>query len=417
MMNVAFGAILTRKSDLWLSDNKTDKQYYDTFDKFKKDPVVLQTLNNTSDDLILIFQRTEGAHENELALQIKRTPEELPEPLKQYANPRRIMTVTDEDLFNPLRKDALQQRTNRFLLEHDGLLSEYDKSNYVQSNGFSAISGMDSLKKKFQLDVINPLRTPDLYLKFKLGIPNGVLLYGPPGCGKTYFAERLAEELGRPFFKLDMGDDSMGSAYIHQVSKNLTAFFKQAEKNKPCVLFIDEIESLLPKRGGLGNESNYKQEEITTLLKLMNEAGDRGILIIAASNQPELMDDAALRPGRLDKAIFVGPPDSKAREAALKYHLRGIAGSDQVDTLEIASMTDGYSQSAIKLLVKQACLLAVEANLSGIEAAKKGDGTDSNYEFVPISTEFLKKAAHNIKADVPPEKVQEYKKIMERAAA
>ena len=186
--------------------------------------------------------------------------------------------------------------TSRRLTKSTPILHSNANSEFI---GFSDVAGMHGLKKILVRDVINPLRNPGKYRKFKVSIPNGILLYGPPGCGKTFIVKKLAEELGYHF--IEVSPSCIGSTYIHGTSLNIAKIFTDAKNNKPAILFFDEFEGLVPKRESLGHGGQFKNEEINEFLTHLNNAGENQILVVCATNQIDLIDSAILRSGRIDK--------------------------------------------------------------------------------------------------------------------
>lgn len=223
--------------------------------------------------------------------------------------------------------------------------------------GLDCVAGMKELKHILLNDVIKPLREPDLFEKFKLGIPNGILLYGPPGCGKTFIVRKLAEELRYNFVETKHSD--VGSPYIHGSVGKIAALFEKAEANAPSILFIDEIEGLVPRREGLESTSQYKQEEVNEFLMQLNDAAKKKILVVGATNRPQLIDTAILRSGRMDRRIFVPPPDSDAREELFRIYLMGRPHSSAIDYKRLAKLTDNFVCSDIELVVTEAARKAV----------------------------------------------------------
>lgn len=231
---------------------------------------------------------------------------------------------------------------------------ERPRTSSVSSSGIGLdkVAGMHDLKELLYEQVVKPIRNPEKFKKYGLSIPNGILLYGPPGCGKTYIARQLAEELGHSFFEIVPSE--LASAYIHQSVVKIRELFDEAADQAPSIIFIDEFEALVPSRGGLGGHQQYKAEEVNELLAHLNGSAEKRILVIAATNEPQKIDAAVLRTGRLDKHIWVGPPDLEARTEMLSLHLQGRPVASEVDLTLLALVLQGYSASDLRFLVDEA---------------------------------------------------------------
>lgn len=240
------------------------------------------------------------------------------------------------------------------------LISRLDEINNLK--GLDAIAGMAELKGILVRDIIHPLKNKELYRKYKITIPNGVLFFGPPGCGKTFIARRLAEALQSPLFEVRGSD--LGSSYIHETSKNIGNVFKKAFDTAPSVIFFDEISSLVPRREDLGAQNQYKEAEVSEFLVQLEGAGNRGVLVIGATNFPERIDQAVMRSGRMDKRIFIPPPDYNARIELFKLMIDGRPRDSKILFEALAALTDGYVASDIQLLVDNAARTALAANSS-----------------------------------------------------
>lgn len=219
------------------------------------------------------------------------------------------------------------------------------KEDLISAKGFECIAGMDDLKRQLIADVINPLKHPDNFKKFKVSIPNGIILFGPPGCGKTFIIRKLAEELGYNFFEVKHSD--LATPYIHGSVSNIGKVFATAKANAPCLLFFDEISGLIPNRKNLQDASSYKEEEIDEFLIQLNDAADNRILVVGATNYIERLDPAAIRPGRFDKKIFVPPPDFEARKALFKMGLSNRPFDKNIDFKHLADITEGFTAADI----------------------------------------------------------------------
>jgi len=247
--------------------------------------------------------------------------------------------------------------------------------------GFDCVAGMKSLKSLLINEVIEPLLNPEKYKKFKLGIPNGILLFGPPGCGKTFIVKKLAEELGYNFY--EMAPSSVATSYVHGAVGNIGKAFEMARLQAPSIVFIDEIEGLVPKREELGGHAETKKEEINEFLIQLNNAGASRILVVGATNRPHMIDTAILRSGRMDKRIFVGPPDFEARRDMFRICLSGRPYDKDIDFEKLARMTENYVGSDIELIVTEAARAAVSKDKSMVDENML---VDSVKKFTPSIT-------------------------------
>lgn len=215
----------------------------------------------------------------------------------------------------------------------------------TELTGFDSVAGMESLKKMLFEEVIGPLTSPEKFKKFKVSIPNGILLYGPPGCGKTFIVRKLSEELDYNFYEVKHSD--VASPYIHGGVEKIAKVFDIAKQNAPSIVFIDEISGLVPSRELINASSGHKEEEVNQFLIEINDAAENGILVVGATNYPERIDKAILRPGRMDKKIMVPPPDAEARQELFKIGLAGRPHEDHIDFEKLSKLTEDYSSSDI----------------------------------------------------------------------
>ncbi len=231
--------------------------------------------------------------------------------------------------------------------------------------GFDCVAGMKPLKSLLINEVIEPLLNPEKYKKFKLGIPNGILLFGPPGCGKTFIVKKLAEELGYNF--VEMVPSSVATPWVHGAVGNIGKVFEMAKLQAPSIVFIDEIEGLVPKREELTASADIKKEEINEFLLQLNNAGQNKILVVGATNRPHMIDTAILRSGRMDKRIFVGPPDLEARRDMFRICLSGRPYDKDIDFEKLAKLSENYVGSDIELIVTEAARAAVSQDKSMVD--------------------------------------------------
>lgn len=202
------------------------------------------------------------------------------------------------------------------------------------------VGGMTDVKKRLEAAFLAPMRNPELRRLYGKSLKGGLLLYGPPGCGKTFLAKAIAGELGASFFSVTLAD--VLDMYIGQSERNLSEIFATARRNAPCVLFLDEIDALGQRRSQL--RSNAMRGTVNQLLTELDGVGaaNDGVFVLAATNAPWDVDVALRRPGRLDRTVLVLPPDQPAREAILRHHLKDRPVA-KIDLAAAARRTDGYS--------------------------------------------------------------------------
>jgi len=260
-------------------------------------------------------------------------------------------------------------RLNNESKEYLGVIVKYHQKNQISdiqddlksARGFECVAGMVDLKRLLITDVINPLKNPENFKKFKVSIPNGIILYGPPGCGKTFIVRKLAEELNYDFFEVKHSD--LATPFIHGSVGNIGKAFEMAKQNAPAVLFFDEISGLVPNRKNLSESSSHKEEEINEFLMQLNDAAENGILVVGATNYIESIDPAILRPGRFDKKIYVPPPDFEARKELFKIGLSNRPYDKKIDFKQLAKITEGFTcADIIKDVVESAARIAANLN-------------------------------------------------------
>lgn len=226
---------------------------------------------------------------------------------------------------------------------------------------FEDIAGLDEEKEELQ-ELVDFLRNPRKYIELGARIPKGILMVGPPGTGKTYLTKAVAGEAGVPFFSIS-GSDFV-EMFVGVGASRVRDLFEQAKKNSPCIIFIDEIDAVGRRRGaGLGGGHDEREQTLNQLLVEMDGFGiNEGIIIVAATNRPDILDPALLRPGRFDRQVLVGAPDIRGREAILKVHSKGKPLAEDVNLKVLARRTPGFTPADIENLMNEAALLTARKN-------------------------------------------------------
>lgn len=240
----------------------------------------------------------------------------------------------------------------------------YDEDNIKIT--FKDVAGADEAKQELE-EVVEFLKHPKKYNDLGAKIPKGVLLYGPPGTGKTLLAKAVAGEAGVPFFSIS-GSDFV-EMFVGVGASRVRDLFEQAKKSAPCIVFIDEIDAVGRQRGaGLGGGHDEREQTLNQLLVEMDGFGaNEGIIMIAATNRPDILDPALLRPGRFDRQIVVDRPDIKGRQEILKVHVNGKPISPEVELGVIARRTPGFTGADLSNLVNEAALMAARKNKNKID--------------------------------------------------
>ena len=310
----------------------------------------------TSDDFDECLQNEREKPLRIMALSKKAAPDGMVEAIEK------ALSLDPQDRFQSADEMAKALRGElkvSFNLSNDKKKELNKKDKLAKTgNGFADVAGMRELKSQLQRDVIDLLREPEKYKRYGITLPNGLLLYGPPGCGKTFFAKKLAEEVGFNFIMRTPSD--LKSRFVNATQENIAAMFKEAEENAPTIIFIDEINELLPKRNSDAHEMS--RSAVNEMLAQMDRTGERGIFVIGATNLPDEIDEAMLRTGRLEKRVYVGPPDVEARKEMFEMYLKDRYTDFGIDYEHLAKLTDGYVSSDIRYLVDEAARLALSRN-------------------------------------------------------
>ena len=254
-----------------------------------------------------------------------------------------------EEMLQAIEGDIEIKRSSQ--QSNSGTTSKAPKSqSRTKGQGFNDIAGMDELKETLFHDVIRALEEKELYEEYGLTIPNGMLLYGPPGCGKSFFAQKLAEEVGYNY--VEVKPSELASIYVHGSQEKIGQLFDEARKNAPTILNFEEFDALVPNRES--HAGNNQSGEVNEFLSQLNNCGKDGVFVIASTNQPGLIDPAVLRAGRIDKIFFVPPPDFKARKEMFKMLLEKRPLDFGVDFDLLAEKTENYVSIDIEHLVNEA---------------------------------------------------------------
>lgn len=304
--------------------------------------------------------------------------------LARRCSPLQIPSINifelDEQLINVMGKAMAYDVKDRFQTAEE-FISALDGSTVIEKptsssfkeapsgkktkkvgNGFKDVAGMTELKEQLQSDVIDLLQNPGRAKELGLSIPNGLLFYGPPGCGKTFFAERFAEEIGCNYMYILCSD--VASPYIHGGQEKIAKVFEEARKNAPTVLFLDEVEAMIMDRNKHSNVS--EQGEVNEFLGQLNNCGEEGVMVIAATNKPDMIDPAALRAGRLELKYYIPQPDFETRKEIFRICLKGRNTELGIDYDKLATLTEDRVSSDIRLIIDTAARIVFRNKIEKI---------------------------------------------------
>lgn len=323
----------------------TRKSLFNAMFEFSQSKIFMKPKKLDAELLDLVGKRTQGFVAADLALLVQKIEQNQVKQGEKYDIAYFVKTA-----LNTVRPAAVHNADVRV---------------YKFVDGFEVIGGMDKLKRTLEVSILAGLRKQEKFRKFGLKLPRGLLLYGPPGCAKTTFAKCLAKEADMTFISISSAD--VYSPYVGAAEKFIVRIFDTARKNAPCLIFFDEIDTLAGRRPINSNSSNDVQVRIlSTLLTEMDgiidgsDENNQQILVVAASNRPDMIDDALLRPGRLSKHIYVPAPDLQSRISILQLIAKHMPFAEDVNIIKIAEATELYTGADICNLCNEAALLAFE---------------------------------------------------------
>jgi transitional endoplasmic reticulum ATPase len=295
---------------------------------------------------------------------------------KDPPRPSSIVEQCDDQLDEILLKSLAQDPSKRFkdAMEFLSALIDYENRDKKQKvlkeetftrrkkekedtgKGFSGVAGMNALKELLYNEIILPLQQKDLFDKYRITLPNGILFYGPPGCGKTFLAKKLSEEISYTF--IDVKPSDLASIYVHGSQEKIGKLFQKAREKAPAIVFIDEIDAVIPKR--TESVSHHYSSEVNEFLSQLSECGRDSVIILGTTNRIDQIDPAALRTGRFDKIIYIPPPDDEARIALFDMFIEGRPSSNDIKLEVLSRMTANYVASDIAAIVNQAARAALK---------------------------------------------------------
>merc|ERR1719326_2209511 len=237
---------------------------------------------------------------------------------------------------------------------------------------FVDVAGIDEAKA----EIVDFLQSPERFVKVGASIPKGVLLTGPPGTGKTLMAKALAGESGVPFIQASASE--FIKMFVGVGASRVRDIFRQAKEKAPCIVFIDEVDAIGRQRGaGMGGGNDEREQTLNQILTEMDGfEGSTGVIVVAATNRADILDQALLRPGRFDRRVTVGLPDVKGREQILKVHIQNKKLGEDIDLADIAKRTVGMSGADLENLMNESAILAARRNLKAITNSEVADATD-----------------------------------------
>lgn len=264
--------------------------------------------------------------------------------------------------------------------------------------GLDEVAGMQELKKILRRNFVDIVKNRQMAKTYGITPPNGILLYGAPGCGKTFVAEKAAQESGLKYRILNPSD--FGSIYVHGSQGKIAETFKEAEKNAPIILILDEFDAMVPRRD---SEHNNQANEVNEILTQMNNCASKGIFVLATTNRPDMIDAACLRAGRMDEKVYVGLPDADARKEIFKMELMKRPCEEDIDLELLGNSTADYTCGDISYIVKETARRCFD------ETIRNGDGNA-----VPLTTARLLDVAKTTVPSVSPKDIRHYQELKDK---
>jgi len=234
--------------------------------------------------------------------------------------------------------------------------NEGQNTSRQKGNGFKDVAGLDEVKALLYKNVINVLKDPVRAMRYNISVPNGMLLYGPPGCGKSFFAEKFAEETGYHYKYVKSSD--MASVYLHGTQEKIAGLFREAREKAPTILCFDEFDALVPRRDSPYHQ--FQAGEVNEFLSQLNNCGKDKVFVIATTNQPDLIDPPVLRRGRIDYVVYLPPPDGTTRIAIFRKSLEKMPCHSDIDFERLAELTNNFVSSDIAYIVNETAIRACE---------------------------------------------------------
>jgi len=276
----------------------------------------------------------------------------------------------------------------------------------IPNIGWDDIGGLEKAKQEMREAIEWPMKYPEVFKEVGIKPPKGILLYGPPGTGKTLMAKAVANESNANF--ISVKGPELLSKWVGESEKHVREMFRKARQVAPAIIFFDEIDSLAPRRGGIG-DSHVTERVVSQFLTELDGLEElKDVVVIAATNRPDMVDPALLRPGRIEKHIYIPPPDKRARKEIFRIHTRDMPLAEDVSLDELAEKTEGYSGADIEAVCREAGLYAVR------EAVEKykGENIKENVKNIKVTKDHFLKALEKVKPSLTQEDIKRYEEIV-----